>query len=221
MSDTRRLITAMRMYADHLDDRAVAASQRRNSGSIREPQDHLKVLFPEITTDVPIKYKLLNNQLLNLDVYVPVLLDDSIMLDSETDPVALTEDSGTRRSWHRKDFIRRMQLSCQCKIYSYDPKGGKTVLRFIWRVAEVNDAEASTQEARLIARLGKEVPHYLDRQTKAEFTARFSGVTNLSKAIIRNMMKCLTQDDSAAHDETGVRVCVRVLCLNNLIPSLS
>ena len=203
MSDTRRLVSAFRLYADYLDHKATATAQRRASGGARKASEHVEVQYVKVTQNVPQTYKLLNNKLSQLDIYEPLLLDDSIMLAAGADPTALVEEAGTRRSTYRYDFIRRMQLSYQSKIYSYDPKGGKEMLRFIWRVADVNDNEASTREARLITGLKDKVQHYLDRQTKAEFIARFSGVSKLTPAIIRNMIKCLTRDDSAASNAAG------------------
>ena len=147
-------------------------------------------------------YLALDGRMQSLPDFESVLLDDEIML-AGADAKVLTEENGDRRAKHRNNFIRRMELSERCKVYSYNPNGGKVALRWIYRIPYVYDSGADTQETQLTTELGKHVPMYYSRRHRAEVMARFSGVTRCTKAIIRSMHRCLTCDDSAAHDKNG------------------
>ena len=75
-------------------------------------------------------YLALDGRMQSLPDFESVLLDDEIML-AGADAKVLTEENGDRRAKHRNNFIRRMELSERCKIYSYNPNGGKEAHGYI------------------------------------------------------------------------------------------
>lgn len=121
------------------------------------------------------------------DTLTPVLLDDTVHLE---EPFA--------SSWHRFDFINRIQLSVPVDVLKYQPGGSKTGITFLWKVERNRTQdEQLTQTTRVISSLQPSLPQYHTRYMKKDFKRKVANVARVTPSIVEAIYQEISHDSSA------------------------
>lgn len=105
------------------------------------------------------------------------------------------EDRYARRHW-----MDKLQLPFPTMIYGFPYRNHLGVAAFMWKIPDVNAID-QTQVARLVAKLNERQQFFATRGMRKDFIDHYSQHVNVSKSVLRNIYRSLTDDASSAVSE--------------------
>ncbi|KAK0155231.1 hypothetical protein N1851_002422 [Merluccius polli] len=186
--DILSLATCLHNYVEYLKRKRDTTFANHNSSQpVRVLSDNIAVTHHKNTPDVAARYLLLDNVMCQTDTLTHVLLDDTVHLE---EPFA--------SSWHRFEFINRIQLSVPVDVLKYQPGGRKTGITFLWKVERNRTQdEQLTQTIRVVSSLQPFLPQYHTRYMKKDFKRKVANVARVTPSIVEAIYQEISHDSSA------------------------
>ena len=103
----------------------------------------------------------------------------------------------------------KLQLPFPTMIYRFPYRNHLGVAAFMWKIPDVNAID-QTQVARLVAKLNERQQFLATRGMRKDFIDHYSQHVNVSKSVLRNIYRSLTNDASSAVSEHQGEVDKRV-----------
>jgi hypothetical protein len=117
----------------------------------------------------------------------------------------LKPDLDRKRIYDIIELLRTDGLSVKCVLYTHHTGGNKPSYHFIWKLLPNESSGVLLEKCtQLILRIKEEMPTYIRRITKREFSNAYGFVTN--RVTLRNIFRTLTSDQSAATSLTEKQV---------------
>ncbi|VDI23114.1 Hypothetical predicted protein [Mytilus galloprovincialis] len=115
------------------------------------------------------------------------------------------EDRYDRRKW-----LTDMKLTFPVSIYTYQHGNYMGNLNFLWRIHDDENLRNDMKQLSAVEKLRKEIPIYSSRQVRKTFIDRYTR-TGLKPAVLRDMYRFLTNDDTASESSLQENVDIRVI----------
>ena len=200
--DIATLADSLQKYAKYLKHQSqVVSTNHKHQESVRDlatstaPQ--LLPLKPAVKVTDAAKFERLIQELTSRDKYEPVLLNE--MLPSD------------KRECYRYIESLRQGLPLRAMLYTHSSGNNVGNTHFIWRVPdEQPENEVLAHSASVILQVQEQIPHFHTRAMRSRFIQVFGLVTGVKPAILREMYRQLTGDNSSAHDEEEAQINGRV-----------
>ncbi|XP_054483050.1 uncharacterized protein LOC129115850 [Anoplopoma fimbria] len=186
--DILNLATCLRNYVEYLKRKRDTTFANHNSSQpVRVLSENIAVTHHKNTPEMAARYRLLDNVMCQTDTLTPVLLDDTVHLE---EPFA--------SSWHRFDFINRIQLSVPVDVLKYQPGGSKTGVTLLWKVERNRTQdEQLTQTTGVVTSLQPFLPQYHTRYMKKDFKRKVANVARVIPSIVEAIYQEISHDSSA------------------------
>ncbi|KAJ8375335.1 hypothetical protein SKAU_G00059150 [Synaphobranchus kaupii] len=187
--DIFRLAACLRNYMEYLKRKGATASANQSSSQpVRVVSENISVIHHNNTPGVvAARYQLLDNVMCETETLKPVLLDENVHL---AEPFA--------SSWHRFDFINRIQLSVPVDVLKFQPGGSKTGITLLWKVDRTRTQDQQlTQTTQVVSSVQPLLPQYHTRCMKREFKRKFANVARVTPSIVEAIYQDISHDTSA------------------------
>ena len=191
--DIDSFVDGMEKYRAYLESQSKRISEAHGSLTfLREPEKDVSICSLPASEATPEAYLQLESLLDDKQPYEPLFVT-----------VLAPPDRYKRRHW-----FANIQLRCPIMMYRYAHGNNLGTLSFVWKTTD-NHGVDQTEVARVITKLNKEQSLYATRDMRHEFLEKYNRLAHTSKAVLRNMYRSLTCDQSAASGG-GFKVLFRV-----------
>lgn len=201
--DLFSLVTCLRYCVEYLERKSDTTSANHSSSKpVRVVSENISVTHHKNTLEVAARYQLLDNVMCQTDPLTPVLLDETV---HPKEPFA--------SSWHRFDFINRIQLSVPVDVLKYHPGSNKTGITSLWKVERTRTQdEQLTQTTQVVSSLQPFLPQYHTRYMKKEFKRKVANVARVTPSIVETIYQEISHDSSAPSNPL-MNQCIQVALL--------